>query len=119
MKMLRTFWDAAIAVDPDRAGELDEGRRMAFRDPAKLRALWESGGLDGVATEAIAATAGYEDFDDFWSPFLAGVGPTGAYCASLDDETRAALREECRRRLGSPEGPFELSARAWVVKGTA
>ena len=31
MTLLRTFWDAAAAVDPD-AAELDEGRRMKPSD---------------------------------------------------------------------------------------
>jgi hypothetical protein len=29
------------------------------------------------------------------------------------------LREECRRRLGDPDGAFTLSAKAWTVKGRA
>jgi hypothetical protein len=36
---------------------------------------------------------------------------------SLDDEHRAALRDACFRRLGSPQGGFRLAARAWFVRG--
>lgn len=74
----------------------------------------------GALTAALAGHVGAErvDFEDFWEPFTTGVGPSGSYCASLDDERRSALREECARRLGSPGGPFELSARAWMVQGT-
>lgn len=61
--------------------------------------------------------ADYRDFDDFWWPFTAGAGGSGSYCASLDEATRRALREELRRRLGSPQGPFRLTARAWYVRG--
>ena len=118
MTMLRTFWDAAIAVDPARAGELDEGRRMPYCEPDSLGALWREAGLAGVATRSIVARASYTGFDDFWEPFTTGVGPSGSYCASLPDDVRDALRIECRRRLGSPEGPFELTARAWVARGT-
>jgi hypothetical protein len=37
----------------------------------------------------------------------------------LGEEQRAALKAACFRRLGSPEGPFALSARAWFVSGAA
>jgi hypothetical protein len=71
-----------------------------------------------VTTDAVAVAAAYGDFDDLWQPFTAGVGPAGSYCASMTDEARAELREAYRRRLGSPEGRFELRARAWIVIGS-
>ena len=42
---------------------------------------------------------------DYWSPFPTGIAPSGAYCASLDNEARATLREACFRRLGSSSSP--------------
>ncbi len=74
-------------------------------------------GLDDIAVEPLDVSVAYRDFDDFWSPFTRGVGPTGAYCASRDPATQNALREETRRRLGSPESGFELSARSWALRG--
>ena len=53
------------------------------------------------------------------SPFPHGVAPSGAYCASLDPVGRQRLREAVFRRLGEPAGAFELSARAWFVRGRA
>jgi hypothetical protein len=61
----------------------------------------------------------YTDFDDYWEPFTGGVGPAGLYTSSLHADRRAALREECRLRLGDPDGAFTLSATAWAVKGRA
>jgi SAM-dependent methyltransferase len=116
MTMLRVFWDAALGLDPDAP---DEGRTMRFCTPGELAALWEGAGLRAVRTDALVVEAGYADFEDYWSPFLSGLGPSGAYCASLDDDARAALREACFGRLGSPRGPFRLSARAWFVRGAA
>jgi len=52
-----------------------------------------------------------EPNEDYWRPFLTGTGPGGQYCVSLDIDHRAALREDCFRRLGAPLGPFTLSAR--------
>jgi SAM-dependent methyltransferase len=114
MTMLRVFWDAALELDPDAP---DEGRTMRFCTPGELAALWEGVGLREVRTDALVVEAGYADFEDYWSPFLSGLGPSGTYCASLGDDARAALRDACLERLGSPAGPFTLSARAWFVRG--
>jgi SAM-dependent methyltransferase len=117
MTMLRTFWDAAVAVDrrgATQAGALD---RTRLCDPNELRELWAQTGLLEIDAGELVVGADYADFDDFWWPFTAGVGGSGTYCASLDDAGREALREEVRRRLGSPTGPFRLTARAWYVRG--
>lgn len=118
MTMLRAFWDAAVAVDRPtalRAGALD---RTRLCQPDELRQLWMHVGLLEVETGELVVGADYLDFDDFWSPFTAGVGGSGSYCASLDEAGRRALREEVHRRLGAPEGAFRLTARAWYVRGT-
>jgi SAM-dependent methyltransferase len=114
MKMLRTFWDATLALDPEAP---DEARGMRFQVEGDLHRAWTDAGLRGVETGALVVEVAYRDFDDFWTPFTGGVGPAGAYAMSLDEDRRQALREECRRRLGNPDGPFDLSATAWAVKG--
>jgi SAM-dependent methyltransferase len=117
MTMLRTFWEAAAALDQERAGPLMESHTMRFARPEELAELWRIAGLDGVEVAPVVVDASYDDFDDLWEPFLAGIGPAGTYAASLDGEGQAALREEFARRLGRPEGPFTLSARAWCAVG--
>jgi SAM-dependent methyltransferase len=117
MRMLRAFWDAALEIDPESAGPFDEGRRMAYCRPEELEQLWGEAGLTEVETDGVMVTASYEDFDDLWAPFMTGVGPAGAYASSLADESQRALREAYHRRLGSPEGAFELTARAWIAQG--
>lgn len=114
MRMLRMFWDAALELDPEAP---DEGRTMRYQDPDDLAELWRETGLEEVETAPLDVEAEYGDFDDFWEPFLSGAAPGGAYCASLSPERQAALREECRRRLDDPRGPFTLGARAWAVRG--
>jgi SAM-dependent methyltransferase len=116
MTMLRTFWDATLALDPDAP---DEARIMRYHHPDDLRELWLRSGLEAVETDSLVVEAPYRDFDDYWEPFTSGVGPGGAYCSSLDPDRLVALREECRRRLGDPDSAFTLSARAWAVKGRA
>jgi hypothetical protein len=110
-------WDAAAAVDPVRGAALDEGRAMRFCREGELRQLWEQAGLDAVTAGALLVAARYESFEDLWQPFAAGVGPSGVYFAGLTAEQRERLVAEWHRRLGSPGGPFELTARAWYVCG--
>jgi SAM-dependent methyltransferase len=118
MTMLRTFWDAAVAVDRRRATQAGALNRTHLCHPDELRELWARVGLLEVNAGELVVGADYADFDEFWWPFPAGVGGSGTYCASLDEAGREALREEVRRRLGSPTGPFRLTARAWYVRGT-
>jgi SAM-dependent methyltransferase len=112
MTMLRAFWDAAKDEDPDSAGPFDDYCR-----PDELEELWQDSGLTGVETNGITVVAEYEDFEDLWTPFTTGIGPAGAYASSLSDTDREVLRASYRKRLGSPEGAFELTARAWMACG--
>jgi SAM-dependent methyltransferase len=116
MGMLRVFWDAALALDPDAPAE---HRRMRLGKPDQLRALWLDAGFDEVATATMTVEQDYDGFDDYWEPFTAGVGPGGRYCAELSAGAREALRDECRRRLGDPSSPFGLEASATAVSGQA
>jgi SAM-dependent methyltransferase len=118
MRLLRAFWNAVAAIDPGSADK-DEGRRLRYANAHELDALWSDAALGDVSTDALAVEAAYEDFDDLWTPFLAGIGPAGAYAASLDAEAQEALREQLRKELGHPAGPFTLTATAWGVRGTA
>jgi SAM-dependent methyltransferase len=117
MTLLRAFWEAAGALDPDGAAAVDERTRMPFGREGDLADLWRRGGLEDVEEGRLVVSAEYEDFADLWAPLESGVAPAGAYAASLDEERRGALAAEYRRRLGAPEGPFTLSARAWYAVG--
>jgi hypothetical protein len=59
----------------------------------------------------------HASFDDWWRPFTLGVGPAGAYVASLTPDGRAALREQCRKLL--PAAAVEVTAVAWAASGLA
>lgn len=119
MQLIRTFWDAAVELDPA-AAAVDEGLRFPLCRPEPLRELFESAGLRDVQVRAIDVPTRFEDFDDYWQPFLGGQGPAPGYAASLDEERQAALRECIRTRLPfAPDGSIPLTARAWAVQGTA
>ena len=119
MTLLRAFWDAAAEENPAAAGR-DEGRSMPYCTPDALHALWTStDGLGDVRVSPVDVAADYDDFDDLWRPLEVGVGPAGAYAASLSAPRRAVLADALRRRLGGDSQPFRLSARAWIVVGRA
>jgi len=118
MRLLRAFWDAVAGVDPESADN-DEGRLLRYANAEELAALWSDAALGDVSTHALEVEASYEDFDDLWTPFLAGIGPAGAYAASLDPAAQETLREQLREELGNPAGAFTLTAKAWGVRGTA
>jgi SAM-dependent methyltransferase len=114
MQLLRHFWDAARALDPDAP---DEAQTMRFRTPEELDELWRAVGLDEVETAPLAVETAYADFEELWEPLTLGVGPAGSYCTSLEPQKQTALRDELVVRLGSPDGPFTLTAQAWAVRG--
>jgi SAM-dependent methyltransferase len=120
MQMMRRFWDAAAALDPAGAGGRDEALRFTLCRPEPLRALFEGAGLREVAVTEITVPSVFRDFDDYWTPFLAGGAPAPAYCSALDENRRAELRERLRATLpASADGSIPLSARAWVAIGRA
>jgi hypothetical protein len=116
MTLLRRFWDAAVTLDPS-AADRDEGRCMPYCTRATLAELWSAAGLTNVEVRAAVVGAAYDDFEDLWSPLELGVGPAGAYASSLSRERRAALKDGLRSRLAAGDGPFRLTARAWIVSG--
>lgn len=117
MTLLRAFWDAVRSVDPERAAASDEGVVMRWCAEGELAELWRTAGLRDVRFGPLVVRASYAGFEDLWSPFLAGIGPSGAFCTSLDDEPRAALHDAYRAQLAVGDEPFELTARAWATAG--
>lgn len=115
MRMLRIFWDAAVALDSS-AERFDE-RHMPLCREGELSKLWVQGGLQKVEELPLEITMRFENFDDFWSPFLLGQGPAGTYVKHLPKPQIPALREEVRKRLEDPRGAFTLPARMWAVRG--
>lgn len=117
MQMLRLFWDAAAAVDPD-AARLDEGVRFPVCRPEPLRSVFESARLTSIDVRAIEVPTVFEDFDDFWAPFLGKTGPAPAYLASLDGSARESIRQRLESKLAARRnGRIEMTARAWAVRG--
>ena len=118
MQMMRTFWDAAAALDPT-GQSADEGGRFPICKPDPLTALFRSTRLQEVEVRAIDIPTVFTDFDDYWLPFLGGQGPAASYAMSLSEERRAALRDQIRSQLPiQADGSIHLIARAWAARGT-
>ena len=114
MEMLRNFWDAAQALDPDAP---DEGRVMRFGKPGEIVELFEAAGLVDLVESGLGVSALYTGFEDLWTGFMEGIGPAGSYAVALPDDHRQRLRAEVERRLDVGNGPFELAAVARCAVG--
>ena len=115
MEMLRAFWDAAVALDPEAP---DEAQRLRFGKPGEIADLVRSAGLTDVVESELGVASSYAGFDELWDGFLAGVGPAGAYCVSRPEPARRRLRAALFARLGEPPGPFTLRAKARCARAT-
>ena len=117
MQLLRSFFDAAIALDPEIAAH-DEGVRFPITHEGRLAVAFAASGLDDVRERPIDIPTVFRDFDDLWTPFLGGTGAAPTYVATLDQPARDALREQLRSSLPfEPDGSIHLTARVWAVKG--
>lgn len=117
MEMIRHFWDAAIAVSSNDA-KLDQAERFPICQPGPLRALFERAGLKSVTVHAIDIATVFQDFDDYWNPFLGRTGAAPTYLAAVGDEVQERIRLYLKSRLTPPRGgPIEMTARAWAVQG--
>jgi SAM-dependent methyltransferase len=107
------FWIAARRLQPNVADESD----LAGARAGHLRELLEAAGIGDVEEADLVAYGEFATFEDWWRPYLGGVGPAGALVKSLDEAGRDALREECRRTL--PDPPFRLETHALAARGKA
>jgi SAM-dependent methyltransferase len=110
---LGAFWKAARELD----AEVEDESELAGAREGHLGELLRAAGAADVREAALSVDVEHPSFDDWWGPFLLGVGPAGKYVASLDPPQQARLRDACRDRL--PPAPFVMSARAWAARGVA
>jgi SAM-dependent methyltransferase len=117
MQLMRHFWDAAVSLDP-LAEMLDEGRRFPICKPDRLIALFKECGFAQTECHVLDVPTVFENFDDYWSPFLGGQGPAPTYACALSQTQREALRERLRATLPAErDGSIRLTGRAFAVRG--
>ena len=108
---LSLFWDTASKLDPDVE---DESARAGARR-GHLASLFDQAGVREIEESTLTVEVEHQSFDEWWQPYLLGVGPAGSFVARLDPARQARLRELCRERL--PPAPFVVSASAWAARG--
>jgi hypothetical protein len=60
----------------------------------------------------------FQDFDDYWTPFLGKTGAAPTYLASVSEDVKERIRRHLESRLAPKVGgSIELTARAWAVQG--
>lgn len=109
---LSIFWTAARELDP---GVGDESE-LAGTHRGQLEQLLAETGVQEVEGTELVVRGGPVTFDEWWEPYTLGVGPAGAYAASLDATRREELRERCRELASSP---LVVEAYAWAARGSA
>jgi len=117
MEMLRHLWDAAAGMDDEAAGK-HEGNMPLCRK-GELAALWKDCGLSDVTETGLTIQMNFTSFEDYWAPFLTGIGPSGSYVIGMDARSQADLKSRLLQKLanGDDDAPIRLEARAWAVKG--
>ena len=106
-------WDAFAVIRP---GGPAEERLPAGTDGA-LRRMFESAGIHDVEAVEMPVTVTHGSFEEWWEPYLMGVGPIGEEIAALDPSDRQRVEDLCRERLGA--GPFDVTAVAYAARGRA
>ena len=110
---LAVFWRAARELAADVHDESD----LAGARKGHLGELMRAAGLKSVDETTVEASLEFSSFEDWWEPFTLGVGPAGAYAATLDPDALARVEEGCRALLGP--APFTIEATAWAARGLA
>ena len=117
MAMLRTFWGTVVELDT--SAESRDKKNMPNCRQGELTTLWKDSGMTDVEEKALDIDQDFASFEDYWSPFLLGTGPAGAYTASLSEAQRVTLGNRLRQRVqgDGPDGPLTLVSRAWATRG--
>ena len=110
------MWPVWAAFEEVRPGGLPEQRLPAGSEDGLVRIL-EEAGLRDVESVEVPVTVAHESFEEWWDPYLNGVGPIGEELASLEPSDRQRIEDLCRERLG--DGPFDLTAVAYAARGRA
>ncbi|MBJ7356051.1 class I SAM-dependent methyltransferase [Nocardioides sp.] len=109
---LTPFWAAVQDLDPGGVAEASAGSHEG-----ELVRMFEEAGLTDVRGGELSVTVPMASFDEWWAPYREPAGSVGDYLATRTPAQVDALRDRCRERLG--DGPFEVTAWAWVATGAA
>jgi SAM-dependent methyltransferase len=107
------FWRAANDVVPS----TDDESERAGGSEGSLASLFTESGIAQVESSDLVIDVHHDSFEEWWEPFVLGVGPASAYLNKLDPATRDAIRERARELM--PTGPHTIEWHAWAARGVA
>jgi SAM-dependent methyltransferase len=109
---LGPFWRGVARFDPSAGGESElPGTREGH-----LGEIFREAGCQVVDDRDLVFEMEHATFEEWWEPFILGVGPAGRYVAGLDAESRDAIANLCREELGP--GPFTITCAAWATRAS-
>lgn len=112
---IRMLWDTASTL-----GLLKQhGIIRSLSTEGEMVAAWRAAGLTDIVPGEITMRFVFEDFEDYWSPYLSGEGPIGEMVMGLSPSNRALLEQKLRVIYLSnrPDGRRSFIAAAWICKG--
>jgi SAM-dependent methyltransferase len=115
-RFIRAFWDTALEIDPESA-KFDQARRFEICKPEVLQKSFAAAHLASPELHPLDIHTRFENFDDYWKPFLLGQGSAPVYLRSQPAQIQNAIRDRLRATLPAAfDGSISLPARAWAIR---
>ena len=90
------YLGSALALFPSAASARAENLFKPMSRPCEMLAVFEHAGLCDVTETALMIRMEYENFEDLWSPYVAGEGQQGKYVMTLDERQRGVFEKAAR-----------------------
>ena len=115
MPSRRIFWDTVAALDPEANDRRRKALCLPMMQPGELKDAFAKAGFVGITDTLLTIRMDYENFDDYWHPFMAA----REYIASLPENTREQVqsRVQAAYLCNKPDGPRSFAGVAWAVRG--
>jgi SAM-dependent methyltransferase len=117
MEMFRVLHETLLTVHPQSESQYSLRRQYGGR--GELLGIWKACGIKDAKEIHLTVPLTFTDFDDFWIPFIEGPSSVVNCLSTLSPALKNGFQRKLRRALlgDRPNGPIELLARAWAVRG--
>lgn len=121
LMLTRMFYDTAAALDPEASAVRGRGQSALLTHEGELGAVFREAGARDVEETDLVMRMRFTGFNDYYSSFLTGQSPPGAYLVGLDEERRERLRAALFDAYcgGRDDGPRSFVAVAHAVRARA
>jgi SAM-dependent methyltransferase len=115
-RFIRAFWDVELEIDPQSA-KFDQARRFEICKPEVLEKSFADARLESPELHPLDIRTRFENFDNYWKPFLLGQGSAPVYLRTQPAEIQNTIRDRLKSTLPTaPDGSITLPARAWAIR---